>query len=196
MTSIVTTYIPMDETSTSSTSSQTSFDWLVGKTVWIKWFLHEQDLWYKCVVHYGMECDYVVQSTNDAIARFNGVYEFFPTGFDEKSNERADHIWQLTYFHPEHNNKRVTRKNIYRPKPGDIVMVKWTMWETNPPWYCCVVRHGGMPKKCPLVVESRKMSEPNFEGVYEFWPSGTFFIFVLSLSLSLSYSFQKLLKTR
>ena len=154
-------------TSSSQTSSLNDYDWLVGRTVWVKWFLHKQDLWYKCKVHYGQKCEYVVQSTKDSIARFPGVYEFFPSGFDF-NNERADHVWQLTYFDtsnimtPAHTKSIKCRKC---PRPGDVVMVKWTSWGVNPPWYCCVVRKGNS-KNCPLVVESYKTSVPSFTGVY------------------------------
>ena len=164
----------LDETSmssiTSTTSSQTSlndYDWLVGRTVWVKWFLHKQDLWYKCEVFYGETCEYVVQSTKDSITRFPGVYEFFPSGFDF-NNERADHVWQLTYFDTSNMKtppNTISKKCRKIPRPGDLVMVKWTSWGVNPPWYCCAVRKGHS-KNCPLVVESYKTSEPSFTGAY------------------------------
>ena len=176
---MITTYSPIDETSTASwastSSSQASacedYDWLVGRTVWVKWFLHKEDLWYKCSVHYGIDCTYVVQSTHDSIARFSGVYEFYPSGYNYK-NEKTDHIWQLTYFNRRNNDTLKSESKKYElPDPGDVVMIKWTSWGTNPPWYCCVVREGNS-KNCPLVVESHQMSESKFSGVYEFWPRG------------------------
>ena len=182
-------------TSSSQTSSLNDYDWLVGRTVWVKWFLHKQDLWYKCKVHYGQKCEYVVQSTKDSIARFPGVYEFFPSGFDF-NNERADHVWQLTYFDtsnimtPAHTKSIKCRKS---PRPGDIVMVKWTSWGVNPPWYCCVVRKGNS-KNCPLVVESYKTSDRVLECTQCSRNVGENFTFYSFMSLKPQETHSKILR--
>ena len=96
--------------------------WLVGRPKFGSNGFFTNRIWYKCKVHYGQKCEYVVQSTKDSIARFPvSTSSFLRIWFQYEGRSRlATYIFRHEQHYDLAHTKSIKCGNIH-----DQQMLSW-----------------------------------------------------------------------